>query len=219
MTLLLAVLVLTATRSPLDHTEPAAVLTAATSYLDTLKTDCPADPACMQKFKFGSGGSLQRAAIGEPWSAFVMTYKDFRETEYQDLLKVARFNYFACPIVVDGEYRGIVRVCRDPDEPDAGWTSCGSRGPTRLAEVNTFNLTLAPESDSLHVICVLTVQNNARYILVKKGTEYFAVAASDVAAELIGVNVRHVSRMTMYPLNEVLYKLQVSAIRRHTKPR
>jgi hypothetical protein len=88
-----------------------------------------------------------------------------------------------------------------------------------VAEVNTFNLTLAPESDSLHVICVLTVQNNARYILVKQGSDYYAIAASDVAAELIGVNVRHVSRMTMYPLNEVLHKVQVSAKRRDTRPR
>jgi len=219
MHLVLAVLMLAATRSPLDHTEPAAVDAAAEQYLEMLRANCPDDPSCMQKFQIGSADELKRAEIGEPWSAFVMTYKDFRETEFQDLLKVARFNYFACPVVVDGKYKGVVRVCQDPDEPDAKWTSCGSRGPTRLAEVNTFNLTLAPESDSLYVICVLTVQNNARYILVRQGTEYFAIAASDLAAELISVNVRHVSKMTMFPLSEVLYKVSVSAKRRHTKPR
>ena len=219
MALLLAVLMLATTRSPLDHTEPKAVSAAAEQYLITLAADCPADPTCMQKFQFESPAELKRMEIGETWAAFVMTFKDFRETEFQDLLKVAQFNYYACPIVASGKYKGVVRVCKETDQPDAKWTSCGSRGPTRLAEVNTFNLTLAPESDSLYVICVLTVQNNARYILVLKGTEYFAIAASDLAAELIGVNVRHVSRMTMFPLSEVLYKVGVSAKQRQAKPR
>jgi hypothetical protein len=219
MVLLLVTLILATGRSPLDHTEPKAVVAAAEQYLETLRADCPDDPTCMQKFQIGSGDELQRAEIGEPWTAIVMTYKDFRETEFQDLLNVTRFNYFACPIVVDGEYKGIVRVCEDPDEPQAKWTSCGSRGPTRMAEINTFNLTLAPESDSLYVICVLTVQNNARYILVQQGKEYFAIAASDLAAELIRVNVGHVSRMTMFPLSEVLYKVSVSVKQRSAKRR
>lgn len=219
MVLFFAMLLLAATRSPLDHSEPVAVHNAAGEYLEMLTATCPDDPACMRKFQMGSSDELKRAKIGEPWAAFVLNYKDIRETEFQQLLNVARFNYFACPIVVDGQYKGIVRVCEDPDEPDAGWTSCGSRGPTRIAEVNTYDLTLAPESDSLTVICVLTVQNNARYILVRQGGEYFAIAASDFAADLIGVNVRHVSRLTMFPLSEVLYKVSVGARRRESKPR
>jgi hypothetical protein len=162
---------------------------------------------------------LERAKIGEPWAAFVLTDDDFRDTEFQDLLKVARFNYFASPIVIDGEFKGIVRVCEDSDEPGMEWTSCGSRGPTRVAEVNTYHLTQAPDSDSLSVVCVLTVQNNSRYILVKKGTDYFAIVASDQAAELIQLMTWHVSRMTMFPLSEVLYKVSVNVRKVDRKPR
>ena len=205
--------------SPLDHTEPAAVTEAAVEYLDSLIAACPGDPGCMQKFQFGEAGDLEGAGVGEPWAAFVLTYKDLRETEFQDILKVARFNYYACPIVVDEKYKGVVRVCTDADDPGATFTSCGSRGPTRIAEMNTYSLTLAPESDSLKVICVLTVQNNARYILVKQGEEYFAIAGSDQAAELIRSNVSHVSRMTMFPLSEALYKVQVSAKQKQNRTR
>lgn len=215
--MLLIAVMLATTPSPLDHTEPAAVAVAAVEYLDSLVAACPGDPGCMQKFQFGEAGDLERAGIGEPWAAFVLTYKDLRETEFQDILRVVRFNYYACPIVVDGQYKGVVRVCTDTDESSAEFASCGSRGPTRIAEVNTYNLTLAPESDSLNVICVLTVQNNARYILVKQGEEYFAIAGSDQAASLIRSHVSHVSRMTMFPLNEVLYKVQVSAKQKQTR--
>lgn len=218
--LLIAVLMLSVAPSPLDYTKPEAVVKAAEEYLKMLQATCPDDPAsCTQKFQLGNINSLERAKIGEPWAAFVLTYDDFRETEFQDLLKVARFNYFASPIVIDGEFKGIVRVCEDPDEPGTEWTSCGSRGPTRVAEVNTYNLTLAPESDSLYVICVLTVQNNARYILVRQGTEYFAIAASDQAAELIQAMTWHVSRMTMFPLSEVLYKVSLNVKQEDRKPR
>lgn len=217
-TLLIAVMLATAP-SPLDHTEPAAVAAAATVYLDSMAAICPGDPGCMQKFQLGAAGDLERAGTGEPWAAFVLTYKNLRETEFQDILRVMRFNYYACPIVIDDQYKGVVRVCTGEDDPGAAFTSCGSRGPTRIAEVNTYNLTLAPESDSLKVICVLTVQNNARYILVKQGEEYFAIAGSDQAADLIRAHVSHVSRMTMFPLNEVLYKVQVSAKRKEKRTR
>jgi hypothetical protein len=212
-------MLLSSTRSPLDPTEPQAVSSAAAAYLQMLQATCPDDAACMQKFQFANVEELKGAQIGEPWAAFVMTYKDIRETQFQDLLKVAKFNYFACPIVANGKFRGVVRVCRDPDEPQSAWSSCGSRGPTRLAEVNTFSLTQAPESDSLAVICVLTVQNNARYILVKQGTEYYAIAASDQGAELINSMTWHVSRMTKFPLNEALYKLSVNVKKTSRQPR
>ena len=104
-------------------------------------------------------------------------------------------------------YKGIVRVCTDPDDPEGSWTSCGSRGPVRLAEVNTFNLTLAPPEDSLEVVCVLTVENNSRYIITNKNGEFFMIAASDMAADLMQVHVRHVSKLTMFPLSESLYKI------------
>jgi len=217
-TLLIAVMLATAP-SPLDHAEPVAVTAAAIVYLDSMAVICPGDPGCVQKFQLGEAGDLERAGIGEPWAAFVLTYKDLRETEFQDLLKVMRFNYYACPIVIDDQYKGVVRVCTGEDDPGAAFTSCGSRGPTRIAEVNTYSLTLAPESDSLKVICVLTVQNNARYILVKQGEEYFAIAGSDQAADLIRSHVSHVSRMTMFPLSEVLYKVQVGAKRKENRTR
>lgn len=219
MLLLIALLMLSSDRSPLDHTEPQAVSTAASAYLQMLQATCASDPACMQKFQFTNAAELKKTNIGEPWGAFVLTYKDVRETEFQDLLKAAQFNYFACPIVADGNFRGVVRVCRDPDQPQTEWSSCGSRGPTRLAEANTFKLTLSPETDSLKVFCVLTIQNNSRYILLRQGTEYFAIVASDQAAELLGVNVWHVSRMTRFPLSEALYKVSVNVKRKQPAPR
>jgi tartrate dehydratase beta subunit/fumarate hydratase class I family protein len=217
--LLIASMMLATTQSPLDHTEPAAVTTAAVQYLDSLVAACPGDPECMQKFQFGEAGHLKRAVIGEPWAAFVLTYKDLRENEFQDILRVAQFNYYACPVMIDQEYKGVVRVCTDKGNPGERFWACGSRGPTRIAEVNTHTLTLAPESDSLQVICVLTVQNNARYIVVKQGEEYFAIAGSDQAAELIRSNVAHVSRMTMFPLSEALYKVQISAKQKQSRSR
>jgi hypothetical protein len=109
--------------------------------------------------------------------------------------------------VVDAAFKGVVRVCTDPDEPLEGWTSCGSRGPARIAEVNTFDLTLARPEKDLSVGCGLTVENNSRYLIPRKGEEYFIIAASDVAADLMGVHVRHVSKLTMFPLGESLYKI------------
>jgi hypothetical protein len=219
MILLCSVLLLAAATTQLDYREPVEVKTAASAYLEMLRANCTSDPQCAQKFQLKSADELQKAKIGEPWAAFTLTYKDFRETAFQDILKVVRFNYYACPIVVEGKFKGIVRVCEDPDEPAGTFTSCGSRGPTRVAEINTFNLTLAPPSDSLYVLCILTIQNNARYIVVKQGAEFFAIAASDQAAELIRVNVRHVSRQTMFPLTEVLYKASVGAKQRDRPPR
>lgn len=219
MALLFAVLIMAGTPAQFDHREPDEVTAAAIEYLETLRANCPEDPQCAQKFQLQSAKELEKAEIGEPWAAFVLTYKDFRDNEFQDILQAARFNYYACPIVVEGQFKGVVRVCTDPDESADRFTSCGSRGPTRMAEINTFNLTLAPESDSLYVLCVLTIQNNARYIVVQQGEEFYAIAASDQAAELIRVNVWHVSRQTMFPLSEVLYKASVSAKQRARPPR
>jgi hypothetical protein len=186
---------------------PAGVLEAAKEYVDDLRLTCPADPSsCTQKFQLKNLDDLARARAGEPWAAFVLTFDDFRNTPFQNLLKTARFNYYACPIVIDDQFKGIVRVCEDPEAADK-WVSCGSRGPTRMAEANTYHLTLAPKSDSLQVAFVLTVENNSRYIVVQQGGEYFAIAGSDVAAEMIGVHLGNVSRMTMYPLAEVLFKV------------
>ena len=210
MTWLMTVLLLLSTPPAQSGDAPEGVLAAAEGYLGMLRSSCADDPSsCTQKFQLAKVDDLARARIGRPWKAFVLTFNDFRNTPFQDLLKVARFNYFACPIVIDGRFKGIVRVCADPEEPDK-WVSCGSRGPTRNAEISAYNLTLAPESDSLEVAFVLTVENNSRYIVVQQRGEYYAIVGSDVAAEMIQVNVRHVSRMTMFPLAEVLYKVDRS---------
>jgi len=196
---------------------PEGARVAAREYIEMLVATCPDDPAtCTQKYQLQSVDDLKRAKMGEPWAALVLTFDDFRTTPFQDLMNSARFNYYACPIVIDDVYKGIVRVCSDPDEPGTKWVSCGSRGPQRMAEVNAYNLTLAPESDSLYVKCVLTVQNNARYIVVREGTDYFAIPASDQAAEMMQVNVYHVSRLTMFPLAEVLYKVSAT-VKQHDK--
>jgi hypothetical protein len=196
---------------------PAGVRAVATEYLESLRDTCPADPdPCTQKFQLAGVGDLERATIGTPWAAFVLQYSDFSETPFQDLLNVARFNYYACPIVVDGEYKGVVRVCTDPDLPEPIWKWCGSRGPARVAEVNAWGLTLAPPEDSLTVVCMLTVENNSRYIITRQKGEYFIIAASDMGADLMGKNVRHVSRKTMFPLAEALYQIDRSVKQRHT---
>lgn len=208
MTTAAALLILFSGLAGIGDETPAAVRVAATEYLEMLRSSCPDNPdRCTQKFQLDDVGDLERATIGTPWAAFVLVYDDFRETPFQELLETARFNYYACPIVVDGAFKGVVRVCTDPDEPREGWTSCGSRGPARIAEINTYNLSIAPPDENLSVVCVLTVENNSRYIITRKGEEYFIIAASDVAADLMGVHVRHVSKLTMFPLGESLYKI------------
>jgi hypothetical protein len=211
MVLFAVSLLLLSTSSMLEQVVPDGVPDAAKEYVKMLRLTCPDDPqSCTQKFQLQSLDDLARAETGQPWPAFVLTYGEFRETPFQDLMRVARFNYYACPITIDGVFKGVVRVCADPEEPGETWISCGSRGPTRVAEMNTYNLTLAPESDSLRVICVLTVQNNSRYIVTVKGSDYYAIPASDMACELMQVNILHVSKMTMFPLAEVLYKVDQS---------
>ena len=204
MAITAAVLVLITSLAGFGDRAPEAVRVAADEYLDLLRATCPVDPApCTQKFDLDDVAVLERAKIGKPWAAFVLQYSDFRETPFEDLLKVARFNYYACPIVVGETFKGIIRVCDD----DGSWTSCGSRGPQRLAEVNTYNLTLAPPEDDLAVVCVLTVENNSRYIITQKNGEYFMIVASDMAADLMKVNVRNITKLTMYPLGESMYKI------------
>jgi hypothetical protein len=210
MTWVLAALIILATPSAQIPGAPDGVFLAAKDYVDDLRLTCSDDAqSCTQKFQLQSIDDLARARAGRPWAAFVLTFNDFRNTPFQDLLKTARFNYYACPIVIDDQFKGVVRVCADPEDTDK-WVSCGSRGPTRSAEINTYSLTLAPESDSLQVAFVLTVENNSRYIVVQQRGEYFAIAGSEVAANMIEVNVRHVSRMTMFPLAEVLFKVDKS---------
>lgn len=215
MNVVAALMVVLAGLSGFGDKTPPEVRVAAGEYLGMLRANCPNDPAsCTQKFHLSDVGELERAAIGTPWAAFVLQYSDFRETPFQDLLKVARFNYYACPIVVDGGFRGVVRVCTDPDEPEIGWTSCGSRGPARVAEINTFDLTMAPPEDGLEVVCVLTVENNSRYIITRQKDEFFMIAASDMAADLMKKHVSHVSKKTMFPLAESLYQIEQSVKQR-----
>jgi hypothetical protein len=220
MSAFLAALMMLPASLAITEGAPDGARAAAREYVDMLTASCPGDPQrCTQKFRLESAEDLRRAKLGEPWAALVLTFEDFRKTPFQDLMNTARFNYYACPIVIDGQFKGIVRVCADPDEADKLWVSCGSRGPTRVAEINTYNLTLAPESDSLYVECVLTVQNNARYIVVRQAADYYAIPASDQAAEMMQVHVRHVSRMTMFPLAEALYKVGISVQQRDTRRR
>jgi len=208
MAIAAAVLILITSLAGFGDRAPDAVRVAAEEYLTLLRATCPVDPEpCMQKYHLDDVADLKRAKIGEPWAAFVLQYSDFAETPFQDLLKVAQFNYFACPIVVDDQFKGIVRVCTDMDDPDGSWTSCGARGPARLAEANTFNITLAPPEENLSVVCLLTVANNSRYIITRKNDEFYMIAASDMAADLMQKNVRHISKMTMFPLGESMYEI------------
>jgi hypothetical protein len=57
------------------------------------------------------------------------------------------------------------------------------------------------------VVCLLTVENNSRYIITQKNGEFFMIAASDMAADLMQCNVGNVSKMTMFPLGESMYKI------------
>jgi hypothetical protein len=187
---------------------PGAAVAAANEFFDSLQVACSEDPMfCEQKYELLNAKELKQAHLNEPWAAFVLSFDDFKNTPFQDLMKAARFNYFAFPIEYEGRFKGLIKICHDSEGTDEQWFNCGVRGPTRVAESNTYNLTLAPESDSLSVFCVLTVENNSRYIVVLKGSEFKAIPASDVACEMIGVHVRHVDKMTMYPLAEVLFKI------------
>ena len=187
---------------------PGAAVTAANEFFESLQVKCSEDPMfCEQKYELLDARDLKQAHLNEPWAAFVLSFDDFRNTPFQDLMKAARFNYFAFPIEYEGRFKGLIKICHHSEGTDEQWFNCGVRGPTRVAEVNTYNLTLAPESDSLSVFFVLTVENNSRYIIVLKGSEFNAIPASDVACEMINVNVRHVDKMTMFPLAEVLFKI------------
>lgn len=197
-----------ATKTTAGQVVPDSAVTAAEDFFDMILATCPEDPtACLHKYELTYSDGLKRAQLADPWLAVVLTFDDFRNTPFQDLMNTARFNYLAFPIVLEGHFMGMIKMCDEPRGSEENWFNCGVRGPSRVAEVNTFNLTLAPESDSLTVICVLTVENNSRYVVVQKGTGVFAIPASDVACQLMRVNVWHVSRMTMFPLAEVMYKI------------
>jgi hypothetical protein len=187
---------------------PDAAMTAANEFFESLQVKCSEDPMfCEQKYELLDAKDLKLAHLNEPWAAFVLSFDDFRNTPFQDLMKAARFNYFAYPIEHEGRFKGLIKICHHSEGTDEQWFNCGVRGPTRVAEVNTYNLTLAPDGDSLSVFCVLTVQNNSRYIIVLKSSEFNAIPASDVACEMIDVHVGHVDKMTMFPLAEVLFKI------------
>lgn len=198
----------------------SAATAAANDFFVSLQQKCLEDPKfCQQKYELIDVEDLKKAHLNEPWAALVLTFDDFRNTPFQDLMKAARFNYFAFPIELEGKFKGLIKMCNDSEGKGDEWFNCGVRGPTRVAEVNTYNLTLAPESDSLNVVCLLTVQNNSRYIIVSKGTKVNAIPASDVACEMIGVHVWHVEKMTMYPLAEVLFKIDRSIKQRDSYKR
>jgi hypothetical protein len=187
---------------------PDSAAFAAEDFFDMLLDVCPKDPEfCLRNYEFNYFEGLQRAYLEDPWVAVVLTFDDFRKTPFQDLMRTARFNYYAFPIVLKSEFMGLIKICDDPRGSRRNWFNCGVRGPSRIAELNTYNLTLAPSSDSLTVVCVLTVENNSRYIIVRKPAGIFAIPASDVACQLMQVNVRHVSRMTMFPLADTMYKI------------